>query len=587
MEASRLIGLKNQAKKEGWLKYIRTAADENALLNGYTFSFDHYDVFRYYIADLKLGDGEWDGQPFVIQNYQDLICGSLFGWIDEKTGYRRFRKGYIEIPKKNGKSTLVAAIGLFMFDGDGEAGAQVYNVANDREQAGIVWKIAADMLESSPRLLNYPDGSERIKVLASTKILKLAESGSIFKAWSSDQTSKDGPNIHCAIIDELHEWKGKAAQDFWNKIYFGGRVRRQPLCPLVITTAGDDKNSLCFAQHEYARQIIDGRADSDFKYFAMIYGVDNKKIDSDPNYWKSEDAWKESNPGYGTLIKKETFLNDIVEAENNPTTKQAFLRYCLGYWIQAGDPWMPIHVWDACGNETYTEDSLAGQICYGGMDLSATDDFTSTQYVFPYMGTDAETGELVRKYKRVGRIYIPEERLHDRLKLNVNFLTWVEKGYIRMTPGNVIDHTVIFDDIKADAKKFNIKQIAYDRYAAAWIVQQMQQELSHIELFPVSQSLIAMSNPTKALYTAILQKRLEHNNDPVMKWSVGNAVPHTDHNGNIMLHKGKSNDKIDPVVALILAFNQANLGELSEKPKNSIYGSSFAEKIKRLEGIDV
>jgi phage terminase large subunit-like protein len=156
-----------------------------------------------------------------------------------------------------------------------------------------------------------------------------------------------------------------------------------------------------------------------------------------------------------------------------------------------------------------------------------------------------------------------------------------------MTPGNVIDHTVIFDDIKADAKKFNIKQIAYDRYAAAWIVQQMQQELSHIELFPVSQSLVAMSNPTKALYTAILQKRLEHNNDPVMKWSVGNAVPHMDHNGNIMLHKGKSNDKIDPVVALILAFNQANLGELSEKPKNSIYGSSFAEKMKRLEGIDV
>lgn len=577
MEISRLIGLKNQAQAEGWAKYIRTAADENALLSGYTFSYDHYDLFRTYCESfLTLTKGKWQGQPFNLMEFQDEVCGSLFGWISLQDGLRRFRRGYVEMCKKNSKTTTASAIGLYMFDGDGEASAEVYNVANDRDQAGLLWNIAADMVEGSPNLKG------RIQIIRSTKRM-LIDNSTIFSAWSSDQSSKDGPNIHCAIVDELHEWKGNNAREFWRKIRYGGIARSQPLCPLVITTAGDDKFSLCFEQHKYARRIIDGTAEKDFSYFACIYGADAEKHKQDPDYWKSEEAWKAGNPAYEIILKKEDFEADVVEAENDPTSKAAFLRYRLGIWIESSTPWIELHVWDESASETFDEDSLAGQICFAGMDMSNSDDFTAICYMFPY-----KLGDLM-KYKVIARVYIPEEKLRERIqKLDVTFMDWVERGWIRMTPGSCIDHEYIFDQIKQDALKFQIKEMAYDRYAAAWIIQQAQKELPSIALFPMSQSILHMSNPTKALYVAIKQKRIEHNHNPVLRWCASNAVPVTDSNGNIQLHKGKSNDKIDPIVAMVMAFNQANLGELTIKKKVNFYSDeNFAENMKKIEGIDI
>lgn len=710
---SKLIGLKRKAEKEGWSKFIRTPVDEAALLRGYTFSVERWDHFRFFCENfLQFSKGKWQGQPFEFLPYQELLCGSVFGWINADTGLRRFRRGYTEMGKKNGKAlaldtlvptpngfrriedvhvgdlvfgddgkptkviaeseiftdhdcfkltfqngeevvadadhlwevqsilpqkiintrelfdakklteieirtfvgklklnsikpcrtiptkciavdndshlflitksylvthntTLSAAIALYMLAGDNEAGAEVYNVANDRDQAGLLWNAAADYVESNDFLRKL------IKVTRSTKRMNMNNGESTFTAWSSDMTSKDGPNIHCAIIDELHEWKGPSAREFWRKIRYGSVARAQPLCPFVITTAGDDRFSLCYEQHTYAKKVLDGFVE-DFGFWAMIYGADAQKIKDDPEYWRSEEAAQAANPAYEIILKKEDFEADIVEVEGDPASKMAFFRYRLGVWTEKANPWIDKYLWDKNVGETpFTEEDLAGQVCFGGMDLSSVNDFTSVVYVFPYFDADG-----IKKYRILPRFFCPEDTFAARIrKAEVSLQVWLDDGLIRLTPGSAIDHEAIFEAIEADCSKFVVRQLGYDRYSAAWIIQQIQKKIPEVELFPISQQITSMSEPTKALYTTLSQGRIEHLGNPVLTWQVGNAVPETNSNGDIKLSKPRSADKIDGVVSLVMGFNQAQLGEMEVKKKVSVYSSAnFSEMMKKLEG---
>ena len=576
---SKLEGIKRQAVKEGWSQFIRTPVDEKALLQGCTFSFAAYDHFRFFIKKfLTLSKGKWAGEPFTILPYQEIIFGSLFGWLRED-GTRRFRRGYIEIAKKNGKTTLASAIGLYMLLADGEPAPEVYNVAGDRDQAALLWSLAADMVEASPKLL------EKIKVIRSTKRMVIGNNA-WFAAWSSDQSSKDGPNAHCILVDELHAWKGESSRDMWRKIRYAGVARAQPLVPLVITTAGDDKFSLCYEQHQYAERILNESSIEDISFFAQIFAADEKKIREDPDYWKTEECWKSANPTYEIILKKDDFISDVQEVEKDARAKAAFLRYRLNFWIDTDNPWLAPNVWKSNAGEGFTEEELEGRVCYTGLDLSSVEDFTAVCHIFPFPPKNDGEGRI---YKILPRIYIPEDTLKERVKkLDIDLFGWVQKGFIRLTPGNCIDHEFIFSEIKKDSQKFHIKELGYDRWSAAWIVLQLQNEFPKLELTPINQSMKGMSNATKAFTMALIQQRIEHNNNPVLEWMAGNATPAFDAHENMMLQKTKSKDKIDGIIASIIAFGQAELGDLEIKAKPNIYSNEkFLQSMKELEGRDL
>lgn len=581
MEISKLEGIKRKAQKEGWSKFIRTPVDEKALLEGYTFSYDHFDLFRDFAEGfIKLTKGQWKGQPMKLLQWHEEVCGSLFGWIGED-GLRRFRRGYIEVPKKNSKTTLFSVIGLYMLVGDGEGSPEIYTCANEKEQAGILWNMAASAVETSPEL------SEMITVIHSTKRLKV-DANSFFTAWSSDKSGKDGQDAHCVLVDELHEWKGDEAKEFWGKIRYAGLARAQPLCPLAITTAGDDKFSLCYQQRESAQKVLNGISE-DKELFAYIRCANPEKIKADPNYWKTPECWKEANPAYGEILNEKDFYADVEAVENDPPEKERFLRYRLGVWTDAFSTWLGAGVWEkntgpiiiTKENKEEYENALAGKLAYLGMDLSSVEDLTALTYVFPYLAGD------IRRYRTLFRVFCPEETLAQRIKATdaVSFRTWIADGFITPTPGSSIDHDFIFSQIEKDAAKFQIQQAAYDRYSAAWIIQEIQKKIPTIELFPFNQSMVGMSEPTKGLKGSLMKGFVEHGNSPLGGWSASNCVAEKDAQGNERLHKGRSKDKIDPIISLIMAHNLASLGTLEVIKKFSPYSNEGFEAIKKLEGM--
>lgn len=592
---SKLEGLKRQAKKEGWLHLVKYPVDEQALLAGYWFDWDAARAVEEFIEGFCILPKEQ--KPFELMQWQlDDIIHPLFGWM-KPNGYRRFTRGYAEIPKKNGKTTLWGAIGCYMLIADGEVGAEVYNCANDKEQAYLLWNVAADIVEKSEVL-------EREVEVIRSRYRMVRDTQSWFAAWSSKATSKDGPNIHCAIVDELHEWAGQG-REFWRKIRYGGIARKQPICPFVVTTAGTDKFSLCYEQHKYAEKIINGQNDKDFSYLAIIYAVNETKIKEDPNYWKTEEAWSESNPSYGIILTKEGFEQDVVEVENDPTAKAQFLRYRLNYWTEAESPWMPDHVWKQ-NVKTFSEDELEGQVCTAGLDLSSVEDTTSYVLAFPFevanpyykpdaepipeeelaKKTETEKEELRsktwRRFRIIPRIFCPEERIWERSKkLNVPYEAWRDQGWLIPTPGDVIDHAEVLEKLIEDFARFKIKMLAYDRHGADWIVNQIGTRMSSIEVEPFGQGFLSMSAPTKDTYRFAKQSRLAVNKNDCFNWQISNAVCDVDGAENWKLHKGKSKDKIDAAVALVMAIKNATTVDLT-KPF-SVYGSGFNKTLSKKE----
>jgi phage terminase large subunit-like protein len=570
MHISELIAKKRQAKKEGWLQYVRNASDEQALLQGCYFDLETAEYVQFFIEKfLKPQKSSIDGKFKLLDYQKQDIIYPLFGWLKEN-GYRRFTRGYIELPKKNSKSFLASAIGLYMLYADSEDGAEVYCVANNIEQAKIVWIESANMLESSPHLLN-----QTMQVTRSTYTIT-KDYNSWFKAWSSEKGGRDGFNIHCAIIDEFHEWVNTYSREVYDKIRYGGIARKQPLCPLIITTAGDDRFSLCYETHEYAKKILSG-AQVDTSFFACMYAADETKIKNDPDYWKSKEARIEANPALGTILKDEDFVTDIAECENNPVNKAKFLRYRLNVWTEAENAWIEIDLWNK-NKVDFDEKELEGKVCYAGLDLASTDDTTAIVYVFP-----EKHGDEV-KFKILPRIFVPKDTAFERTRKNIApYGHWISQGHVIATPRDYIDNELVFAQLKKDAQRFKIKEMAYDRYSSDWIISQIQQEMANIELIPFGQGFVDMSSPTNALYIELKKNNILHNGNECMKWQVSNAVAETNATEQIKLVKKISKGKIDAVIALVMAFARAQIAQ--EKKRKSIYSlENFDEVIKDIEG---
>lgn len=482
---------------------------------------------------LKHSKGEWAGQTVLLEPWQQFILWVIFGW-KRADGSRRFNTAYEEVARKNGKSTIAAGVGLYLLVADDEGGAEVYAAATKRDQAKITHSEATRMVQASPFL------RKRVKVFRDN--LHIEGTASKFEPLGADADTLDGLNIHGAIIDELHAHKNR---DLYDVLETATGSRRQPLI-FSITTAGFNRQSLCFQMHEYAIHVLEGfdRADGikDDSFFGIIFTLD------EGDDWEDESVWIKANPNLNVSKKLDNLREKARKAKQMPSALNAFLRLELNIWTQAETKWIAREHWDACG-KAVDANGLRGRTVYGGLDLSSTTDITALILAFP-----PETDE--DDFQVLCRFWIPEESMHERTKRDrVPYEAWVRQGYITATPGNVIDYDFILAQIDEDAQVYDLEEIAFDRWGSTKIIQEIEErELVCVQF---GQGFASMSPPTKELEKLILSHRLAHGNNPVLTWMADNLVVLEDPAGNIKPDKERSSERIDGMVALVMALARA------------------------------
>ena len=484
-----------------------------------------------FINCLKHTKGRWIGQPFELLPWQDRIIRDVFGTVKED-GYRQYNTAYVEIPKKNGKSELAAGVALYMTCGDGEWGAEVYGCASDRQQASIVFDVAVDMVDQCPAL------KKRIKPVMSVKRLVYQPTNSFYQVLSAEAYTKHGLNVHAVIFDELHSQPNRELFDVMTK--GSGDARTQPLF-FLITTAGTDRHSVCFEQHQKAEDILLGRK-IDPTFYPVIYGVPD---DAD---WSLEEVWHQANPSLGYTIDIEKVRNAYLSAKDNPAEENIFRQLRLNQWVKQSTRWMQMEKWDACAFPV-DERELLDRECSGGLDLSSSIDITAFVLVFP-------PRDDLEKYVILPYFWIPEENMVQRVRRDhVPYDVWEKQGMLMTTEGNVIHYGFIESYIDSLGKKFHIKEIAFDRWGAVQMVQNLE-ELG-FTVVPFGQGFKDMSPPSKELMKLTLEQKLAHGGHPVLRWMMDNIFVRTDPAGNIKPDKEKSTEKIDGAVAAVMALDRA------------------------------
>ncbi len=484
-----------------------------------------------FIENLCHTKGTWAGKPFELIDWQEQIIRDLFGTL-KPNGYRQFNTAYIEIPKKQGKSELAAAVALLLTCGDGEERAEVYGCAADRQQAAIVFDVAADMVRMCPAL------SKRVKILASQKRLIYTPTNSFYQVLSAEAYSKHGFNIHGVVFDELHTQPNRKLFDVMTK--GSGDARMQPLY-FLITTAGTDTHSICYETHQKAKDIIEGRK-IDPTFYPVIYGADESDDWTDPK------VWKKANPSLDITVGIDKVKAACESAKQNPGEENAFRQLRLNQWVKQAVRWMPMEKWDKCAFSV-DEDELEGRVCYGGLDLSSTTDITAFVLVFPPL--DEEDKYIILPY-----FWIPEDNLTLRVNRDhVPYDVWERQGYLQTTEGNVVHYGFIEKFIEKLGERFNIREIAFDRWGAVQMVQNL--ESMGFTVVPFGQGFKDMSPPTKELMKLVLEQKIAYGGHPVLRWNMDNIYIRTDPAGNIKADKEKSTEKIDGAVATIMALDRA------------------------------
>ena len=480
--------------------------------------------------------GELSGKPFLLEEWQKKIISDLFGWKNKKTDLRKYRTAYIQIGRKNGKSTLASALALYMLFADDERGSEIYSAAGDRQQAGIVHEIAKGMIVANPEL------SKRAKVYRNSIINE--SKGNFYQAISSDSKTKHGFNANCIIFDELHTQPNR---DLWDTLTTSVGSRRQPLT-IAITTAGYDRNSICHEIYKYAQQV-DNQSVKDETFYSCIYEAE---MDDDIT---DEEVWKKANPNYGVSLKKNYMEIESQRAVDVPSYQNTFKRLMLNIWTDSVSVWIPNNEWMECHQE-FDYSTLEGKECWGGLDLASTRDISAFVLLF----------KVDEKYIVLPHLFIPEENAKKRSERDgVDYVTWKNQGHIISTEGDVADYNFIKEKINELSKKYRIQSIAYDRWNASQLVIDLQNDGANMD--PFGQGFVSMSAPTKELEKLIIGKQIIHNDNPCMNWMLSNVAIQEDPAGNIKIAKNKSKEKVDGLVALVMA-----LGEMmTEESTDSVY----------------
>ncbi|MEG3309696.1 terminase large subunit [Streptococcus suis] len=495
----------------------------------------HYDKVKAdravtFINNLSHTKGKWAGKRFDLLPWQEQIVRDLFGIVKED-GNRQFLTAYIEIPKKNGKSELAAAIALYLLYADNEASAEVYGAACDRNQASIVFDVAKQMVQMSRPL------EKRSKIMGATKRIVNYSNAGFYQVLSAETGTKHGLNVSGLVFDEIHAQPNRHLYDVLTK--GSGDAREQPLF-FIITTAGTDRNSICYELHTKALDILNGRK-KDTSFYPVVYGL------SDEDDWNDEANWRRANPSLGHTIGIDRVREAYQQALDNPAEENVFKQLRLNMWTSSSVAWIPEHVY-AKGNDPIQYESLKGRSCYAGLDLSSTSDITAFVLVFP--PRFEEENYIVLPY-----FWLPEDTLELRCRRDhVLYDVWERQGYIKTTEGNVVHYGFIEKFIEDLSEIYHIKEIAYDRWNATQMVQNL--EGMGLTMVPFGQGYKDMSPPSKELYKLMLEGKIQHGGHPVLKWMGQNVVMRQEPAGNIKPDKEKLVEKIDGIVALIMGLDR-------------------------------
>ena len=495
----------------------------------------HYDKKKAdravtFIENLCHTKGKWAGTPFWLLPWQEQLIRDIFG-IVKPDGNRQFRTAFVEICKKVGKSELAAAVALYLLYADNEPSAEVYGAAADRQQASIVFDVAKQMVEMSPALM------KRSKLMGAAKRIVNYSNAGYYQVLSAEVGGKHGFSVSGLVFDEIHTQPNRQLYDVLTK---GSSDARQNPLHFIITTAGNDRHSIAYELHTKAVDILEGRR-VDPTFYPVVYGL---KDDED---WEDEANWYKVNPSLGYTVDIERLRDAYREAKQNPADEITFKWLRCNMWVSSTVAWIPDAIYMR-GNEPIDMDALAGRDCYAGLDLSSTGDITALVLIFP--PRDEE-----EKYVLLPYFWIPEETIPRRVKANsVPYDIWEKQGYIMSTEGNVIHYDFIEKFIVDLSEKYHILEIAVDRWNATQMIQNLEGE--GFTIVPFGQGFSSMSAPTKEFYRLLMEGRIIHGGNPVLRWMAGNVVIDTDPAGNIKVTKAKSKEKIDGIVAAIMALDR-------------------------------
>lgn len=505
-------------------------------------------VIKFFPDVLRFAEGQHAGNPFELQPWQKFVVGSLFGW-KRLDGARRFRTAYCEIGKGNGKSPVAAGIGLYGLIADREQAAEVYAAATALSQAKICFRDAELMVEKSPTL--------SMRIVSTINNLAFVEASSFFRPISAEKRGLDGKRVHMALIDELHEHPDATVVD---KMRAGTKGRRQALI-IEITNSGYDRNSVCYQHHDYSIKILQGVLPND-SWFAFICGLDpcekcrgegftqpNDKCDACDD-WRDERLWQKANPNLDVSISREYLREQVQEAIGMPSKSNIVRRLNFCIWTEHAERWLDMTLWDRCPTAIDLA-ALDGRHCFPGLDLSSTTDVSALELVFPPESEDEEV-------KVLSFFWVPEENARQRSERDrVPYEQWIREGLIEATPGNVIDYDFIHERIRKLAEKYNFGEFGYDPWNATQLVTQLQAD--GFTMVPVRQGMLTLSAPSKELEKLVLSRRINHGANPVLRWMAANVTVTMDAAGNIKPDKDKSTERIDGIVALVVALSRSTV----------------------------
>jgi phage terminase large subunit-like protein len=484
--------------------------------------------------------GEWAkaGARFELQPWQIFILTTVFGWIRKDTGLRRFKTAYLEMPRKNGKSSISSGIGIYCSCADGEAGAEVYSAATTRDQAKIVWQDAWHMVEKSPGL------KSTFGVSTTAHAISQIATASRFQALSAEGNSLDGLNIHCAIVDELHAHRTRKVFDV---LETATGARAQPLLWL-ITTAGWDRSGICYEQRTYLTKILDAVIQDD-TYFGIIYTID------DEDDWSDPAIWAKANPNFGASVFPEDIERLCAKALKMPSAQNNFLTKRLSVWVNADSAFFNMAALAKCVDPRLRADDFSGERCWIGIDLASRRDIAPIIQLFLRDG----------HFYAFGRYYLPESEMEE--SGNSQYSGWSRQGLVTLTPGNIIDYGYIEDDLRVISRECEVAEVAYDPFQATQFATRMLAEgFPMVEMRAIVKTF---SEPMKHLDALIMNGKFHYDGDPILTWMLSNVVAHYDNKDNVYPKKDRPENKIDGAIALIMAIGRAMAGDA--KFKKSIY----------------
>ena len=504
-----------------------------------------------------------NGAPFRLMNWQRNAITEFYGTYtqpeDRPVPVRQYQYLYLETPKKNGKSELAGGLGVYHLFADGEKNGEVYIVAADRDNAGIVYNVAKWMVEHSPAL------AKRSRIVDSTKTIIDRISGSKLKVLSSEAYSKHGYKPSCVIFDELHAQRNR---DLWDVMTFGAGDAREAPVWIVLTTAGDDpdRNSIGWEIHQKALSILryrkgdrDERARDNPRWLPIIYGLglygDDDEIKKINIY--DEKLWKQCNPSVGQTVKLSTIRAEAEEAKTSEASERLFRWLRLNQWIAVHTVgWMPVTLYDKTEWDVKNPlEILKGKRCFGGLDLSMCNDLTAFVLLFP-----PQAG--LSKWTALFQGWVPNSDLREREKRDhVPYGEWIKKGYLQECDGDIVDYEDIFNAVMQAARRYDLRMVGFDPALASAIMQRLTDALAgtRTQIVVIPQGMLSISPPMKEVERLVRAGEMLHVPNPAARWCFGNIRLITDSNENIKPTKKRAAGRIDMIVAWIIAFATAQL----------------------------